>query len=164
MQTDQGYKAACQAIAKGTATAHPLWVLLSNEADREGFALRPMPWEGPGEYQSVKYGDGRQGFVRIPFGEALMVSVPRAASQNEAQRRRVSMERLCANIPTADLEKANEGAGKTLTAYGQACKDRDTLLAALRKARAPIASDAASFSTYHGLLAVIDAAIEGVGK
>ncbi|HEU5019650.1 MAG TPA: hypothetical protein VFT69_16955 [Pseudolabrys sp.] len=66
-----GYRAAKEAIASRTAEAFALWVLLSDESQRDGYALRPMPWEGSGEYQHVRYADGRNGFVRIPIGEGL---------------------------------------------------------------------------------------------
>lgn len=55
-------------LARGEAQAHELWVLLHDERDRDGFWLRPMPWEGPGEYQHVTRADGRNGFVMIPDG------------------------------------------------------------------------------------------------
>lgn len=61
-----GYDTAAKAIAEGRATAHALWALLSDEKQRDGYALRPMPWEGPGEYQHVTYADGPNGYVRIP--------------------------------------------------------------------------------------------------
>jgi hypothetical protein len=64
-----GYETAQEAIAKGEATGHALWTLLSNESDRDGYALKPMPWEGSGEYQHVSFADGRDGFVRIPCGK-----------------------------------------------------------------------------------------------
>lgn len=60
------YEEAAAAIAEGRAVARQLWVILREENERDGYALRPMPWEGPGEYQSVEYADGRKGFVRLP--------------------------------------------------------------------------------------------------
>lgn len=59
------YDEARNAISAGTAVARALWVLLSAESDRDGFALKPMPWEGPGEYQHVIFGNGRNGFVKV---------------------------------------------------------------------------------------------------
>ncbi|WP_320196262.1 hypothetical protein RMR10_004450 [Agrobacterium rosae] len=53
-----------EAIARGDAQAHALWVLLSNETDRDGFWLKPLEWEGSGEYQRVSFRDGRNGFVK----------------------------------------------------------------------------------------------------
>lgn len=63
-----GFNEAKAAIAAGNAKAHALWVLISNEHDREGYALKPSPWEGSGEYQRVHYSDGRDVLVRIPHG------------------------------------------------------------------------------------------------
>jgi hypothetical protein len=60
------YREAKKAIAEGRATGHALWVLLSDEHQRDGYALKPIPWEGAGEYQHVTFDDGRDGFVRIP--------------------------------------------------------------------------------------------------
>lgn len=67
-----GFKKASLAIAKGTATAHPLWAVLHNEEQREGYLIRPSPWEGPGDYQHVSFSDGRKVFVRI-WGTHLRV-------------------------------------------------------------------------------------------
>jgi hypothetical protein len=36
---------------------HALWILLASEHDRDGYALRPRVWEGPGEYQRVSETD-----------------------------------------------------------------------------------------------------------
>lgn len=44
--------------SKGEPIRHPLWVLLSDEHERDGYALKPDPWEGPGEYQRVTYPGG----------------------------------------------------------------------------------------------------------
>lgn len=62
------YDEANKAIAAGRAQARALWVLLTDEQDRDRFALKPMPWEGAGEYQHVEFNDGRSGFIRIPAG------------------------------------------------------------------------------------------------
>ena len=64
-----GFDNAKASIATGDAKAHPLWVVLANEHQRDGYALKPMPWEGAGEYQRVSFDDGRDLFVRIPYGE-----------------------------------------------------------------------------------------------
>lgn len=64
--TPTAYDEAVAAIAAGTAKGHALWVLLTTEGEREGYALKPMPWEGSGQYQHVTFDDGRSGFVRIP--------------------------------------------------------------------------------------------------
>ena len=44
--------------ATSAPTLHPLWVLLADEHERDGYALKPAPWEGPGEYQRVTYEGG----------------------------------------------------------------------------------------------------------
>ena len=46
-------------------TRHTLWVLLQSKQDRDGYALKPDPWEGPGEYQQVTYSDGRDVLVKV---------------------------------------------------------------------------------------------------
>lgn len=62
------YDKAKADIAAGRAKAHALWVILSNQHDRDGYAIRPDPWEGPGRYQHVSYGDAPLGvFIRIPI-------------------------------------------------------------------------------------------------
>lgn len=78
-----GFDAAVAAIKEGRAQPHSLWTLLSDAHERDGYWLRPMPWEGPGEYQHVTYDDGRAGFVRIPCGA---YGLPRAAKATEGQR------------------------------------------------------------------------------
>ncbi len=65
-----GHAEALREIQAGRAEAFALWVLLSQESERDGYALKPMPWEGPGEYQHVKFNDGREGFVRVPFNRS----------------------------------------------------------------------------------------------
>ncbi len=70
-------------IAAGRARAHALWVLLSREDERDGYWLKPMPWEGPGEYQHVSYADGREGFVRLPDWQSLPVAKPAALPRVE---------------------------------------------------------------------------------
>lgn len=62
------YDQAAQAISAGEAKGQALWCIISNEHMRDGYLLRPMPWEGSGQYQHVSYNDGRDGFVRIPDG------------------------------------------------------------------------------------------------
>lgn len=47
------------------AVARQLWMLLSKESDRDGYALQPEKWEGPGEYQCVEYPDGRITLVKV---------------------------------------------------------------------------------------------------
>jgi hypothetical protein len=66
-----GYEHAQTEIAAGRAKAHSLWVLLRTAEERDGYALKPNPWEGPGEYQQVSFGDGLGVFVRLPAGRHL---------------------------------------------------------------------------------------------
>lgn len=77
----RGFTEARDAIALGRARAHSLWVLLSDEHQRDGYALRPMPWEGPGEYQHVSYDDGRAGFVRVPVDDGRPLPISPAESR-----------------------------------------------------------------------------------
>lgn len=75
MQTDKGYQEARKAIEEGRATPHALWVLLSNESDRDGYALKPRPWEGPGEYQHVKFLGEYGHFVRLPSNAPSLIKL-----------------------------------------------------------------------------------------
>jgi hypothetical protein len=77
------YAEAAKEVFGGRAKAHALWVLLSKESDRDGYALRPMPWEGSGEYQHFSFADGRDGFVKVPDGNW---SLRRAVSKWMADR------------------------------------------------------------------------------
>jgi hypothetical protein len=77
--TFTAFGAAAKAIAAGEAKAHALWVILTDERQRDGLALKPMPWEGTGEYQHVTYADGRDGFVRVQPGERSLPIGPRVA-------------------------------------------------------------------------------------
>jgi hypothetical protein len=61
-----GYDEARREILAGRAEARALWVLLSHEHQRDGYALKPTPWEGPGEYQHVVFYGGRGVLVHIP--------------------------------------------------------------------------------------------------
>lgn len=70
-QTHIGFTEARREILAGRATAHFLWLLLDSEDDREGLALKPAPWEGPGEYQRVVFADGRDVLVRLPSYQPL---------------------------------------------------------------------------------------------
>jgi hypothetical protein len=70
---------AVAAILNGQATPRALWILLSAPTDRDGLWLKPLRWEGPGEYQHVAYADGRDGLVRVPDGAlSLQNAVDRA--------------------------------------------------------------------------------------
>ena len=44
---------------------HNLWVILKDEADRDGYALKPLKWEGPGEYQRFTLDDGRDFLIKV---------------------------------------------------------------------------------------------------
>ncbi|MCA0276311.1 MAG: hypothetical protein LCH86_09920 [Proteobacteria bacterium] len=68
-----GFNEAKRAIATGRARARALWVILTDEHQRDGYALKPSPWEGPGEYQNVSFGDGPGSLVRLPGGKSLKV-------------------------------------------------------------------------------------------
>jgi len=84
-RTHAGFDEAVQAIVAGNAKAHALWVLLSEPSARDGYALKPMPWEGPGEYQHVSHDDGRTGFVRVPdTGISLQHAVGLTAKKRRA--------------------------------------------------------------------------------
>lgn len=65
-QTQIGFDEARKAIVSGKAHSHALWIIMSDEHQRDGYALKPLIWEGTGEYQRVTFGDGRDGFVRLP--------------------------------------------------------------------------------------------------
>lgn len=77
-----GFNDAVKAILAGEAKARELWIVLFGEHDRDRYALRPMPWEGAGEYQCVEYTDGRAGFVRVPDNGPF--SLQRATKQRSA--------------------------------------------------------------------------------
>jgi hypothetical protein len=79
------YEDAKLAIANGTAEAFALWVLLADEHDRDGYALKPMPWEGSGEYQHITFVDGRDGFVKIPLGQRSL-PVPKTERRSAVER------------------------------------------------------------------------------
>lgn len=66
--TTNGYNEALKAIEEGRATGHALWVLIGKKSDRDGYALKPSPWEGPGSYQRVTIDGNPYRLVRIPSG------------------------------------------------------------------------------------------------
>lgn len=79
MATDYiGYRAAEIAIKEGRATGHALWIILRTPDERDGYALQPDPWEGPGCYQSVSYGKEFGRLVRCPLGRQLETDWPSA--------------------------------------------------------------------------------------
>lgn len=75
MKTDIGYQEARKAIMERRAVPHALWILLSNESDRDGYALKPNPWEGSGEYQHIEI-DGEYGrLIRIPLCAPSLINL-----------------------------------------------------------------------------------------
>lgn len=68
------YCEAKREIEAGRATAHALWMLLRDRSDRDGYALRPALWAGPGEYQRVSHVDGRDVLVRLPLYQSLRIA------------------------------------------------------------------------------------------
>lgn len=66
MNPRAGFNAAVDAIERGEACACSLWLMLCDESERDGYALKPQPWEGRGQYQRVEYTDGRSVLVRLP--------------------------------------------------------------------------------------------------
>lgn len=66
------FSGAQDAIKAGQASAHALWMLLSDEKERDEFGLKPAVWDGAGEYQRVVYSNGADVLVRVPFGESLL--------------------------------------------------------------------------------------------
>ncbi len=68
-----GFDHAKREIFAGRAQARSLWVLLSTEQDRDGYALKPSPWEGPGEYQHVIFSPAKDlgVLVRLPDHRGL---------------------------------------------------------------------------------------------
>lgn len=110
-----GYDDAASAIKAGEAEAHALWVLLSDEHERDAYALKPAPWEGPGEYQRVTYADGRDVFVRVPGWRSLPVkpTSPRAPAQEQpaaALQRAARAVLFCLDSPlTGDVRPLMQG-------------------------------------------------------
>jgi hypothetical protein len=45
-------------------TPRALWLLLSDEHERDGYALKPAKWEGPGEYQQFSLPGNDIGVLR----------------------------------------------------------------------------------------------------
>lgn len=77
-----GFDEAAKAILGGRATPHALCAIISTEGQRDGYALRPLIWEGPGTYQHVSYEDGRSGFVRLPDSAGSLPKRPTGARAN----------------------------------------------------------------------------------
>lgn len=77
-----GFDQAVREIVAWRAAPCSLWMILGAESDRDGFALRPAPWEGPGEYQAVEWTDRRTTLVRVPVaGISLQEAAQRAAAK-----------------------------------------------------------------------------------
>ena len=74
-----GYDEAVREIAAGRAKPRNLWVLLSAESQRDGYALKPAPWEGPGEYQFVEFMNNSWRLVRLPENAKRLSSIAGAA-------------------------------------------------------------------------------------
>lgn len=75
---NSGFFDAVEAIKAGRAKAHALWLILSDEKERDGYALKPCPWDGPGEYQHVSFGSESLGIlVRIPDGQYSLQTAAR---------------------------------------------------------------------------------------
>lgn len=100
-QTGIGYEEAVRAIAAGHAKGKALWVLLSDERERDGHALRPSPWEGSGEYQRVSFDDGRDGFVRVPTGRR---SLPVGEPWGRDDAALIEARRLVASLSKAERQ------------------------------------------------------------
>jgi len=81
-----GYDEAKAAILAGTAKPHALWVLVARPDQRDGFALRPNPWEGSGEYQHVAFDDNEWRLIRLPDGARPLKSFVRTHLQKEASK------------------------------------------------------------------------------
>jgi len=60
-----GFKEAKLAIEAGEAHAHALWEILKEPTDRDAYMIRPLPWEGPGEYQYVHFHDGTHRYIKV---------------------------------------------------------------------------------------------------
>lgn len=87
-RTQKGYDEACKAIAEGTAVPHALWILVSDEHQRDAYCLKPSPWEGPGEYQRVTFGDGEADsrLIRLPENARSLHKIARKAAAAEELR------------------------------------------------------------------------------
>ena len=46
------YDQAMNEVNNGRGEARALWILVLNETERDHFALRPLTWEGSGEYRA----------------------------------------------------------------------------------------------------------------
>jgi hypothetical protein len=65
-RTQIGYDEARAAIESGKAVPHELWILVGDEHARDGYALKPSPWEGPGEYQHIEF-EGGSRLIYLPL-------------------------------------------------------------------------------------------------
>lgn len=77
-----GYDEARKAIQEGKATPHALWMILSSEHDRDGYALKPSPWEGPGEYQKVSFEGDCYRLIRLPTEAPSLIALAKAEGRS----------------------------------------------------------------------------------
>lgn len=118
------YEEARQHVERGTARAHALWLLLSDEHERDAYKLKPLRWEGPGEYQHVVFHDGRDGLVKTAMcAKPLLLA-------NEDYGRIVTTHRAEVSVPkslwmllghTEEYREARDAAGKLVTRCGNTC-------------------------------------------
>lgn len=78
-----GYDEAKAAIWAGAAKPKALWVQVGRQDQRDGYALRPNPWEGPGEYQHVAFDDDYCRLIRLPDGARPLKSFVRTHLEKE---------------------------------------------------------------------------------
>lgn len=76
-----GYDEAVKAIHAGTARPRSLWIIVGDEHQRDAYALKPSPWEGPGEYQHVDFDDGYFRLIRLPDHAPRLSAIAKAAGQ-----------------------------------------------------------------------------------
>ena len=83
------------------AIGHSLWNILLKEDERDGFALRPAVWEGPGEYQSVEIFNVDFGLRHDTPNGLVFVKVPAYARRFDI---REDVDLLKTTIDTVDLD------------------------------------------------------------
>lgn len=94
-----GYDEAIRAITEGRAEPRALWVLVKDERTRDGYALKPDPWEGSGEYQHVEI-DGRSRLIRLPDNAKSLIKL---AKQRRVTDRNETIDDGSTD-PSGDLE------------------------------------------------------------
>lgn len=45
-------------------TISDLWIIMGDPHDRDGYALKPIAWEGGGQYRRVRLANGRDGLLK----------------------------------------------------------------------------------------------------